>query len=341
MAAVLFEIPTRRAEALAMIDRARALDPLEPRYDLSKAIFLFYGRGQPQAAQQLVVEVLKRDPLYGPALMRLAELGWMRGDLAEAAKAGEQALTLDPLSELTRHVVVASYLDVGDPVAARAVVDDAPHPLATREIQIHAYERDWRRAADAAYDAIANETLAPVGEFVAVAAIRMHARATGDYARARRVLENFSGITWDEAGNPTLTGPINNKDDVVGLADILLASGDDTRARNLLKACLESMDYEARRLERGDFWYGHMRAVAQALLGNKDEAIAELQRLVENGSGAHRAWYFFEVEPAFAELRSDERFMALRATLQQRATRQRQRLVELRADGSIPARPSG
>ena len=41
LAAVLYATPSRRDEALKLLDRARRLDPLEPAYDVTKSVFLF------------------------------------------------------------------------------------------------------------------------------------------------------------------------------------------------------------------------------------------------------------------------------------------------------------
>ena len=40
LAAVLYATPSRREEALKLLDRARKLDPLEPAYDVTKSVFL-------------------------------------------------------------------------------------------------------------------------------------------------------------------------------------------------------------------------------------------------------------------------------------------------------------
>ena len=45
-----------------MLDRARKLDPLEPDYDVLKAVFLFYERADLKGANDLLVEVLREHP---------------------------------------------------------------------------------------------------------------------------------------------------------------------------------------------------------------------------------------------------------------------------------------
>ncbi len=76
LAAVLFQSVARRREALAMLEKARKLNPLEPRLDVVKATYLGYGPGDAEQATRLLQQVLERDPLYLPALLRLAEFRW-------------------------------------------------------------------------------------------------------------------------------------------------------------------------------------------------------------------------------------------------------------------------
>ena len=98
LATVLYATPARRDEALEMLDRARKLDPLEPGYDVFKAVFLFYERADLKGANDLLVEVLREHPQYVPALIRLCELrSFAMGRLADGVLYCEQALAIDPL----------------------------------------------------------------------------------------------------------------------------------------------------------------------------------------------------------------------------------------------------
>src|SRR5205085_11926947 len=96
LSAMLYENPARDEEALQLIGQARKLDRLEPLLDVAKATFLYYGRSEVGEAETLLIGALRRDPLYQPALLRLAQLYWMVGRLAEAIKLSEQVLAADP-----------------------------------------------------------------------------------------------------------------------------------------------------------------------------------------------------------------------------------------------------
>ena len=192
LATVLYETPSRRDEALVALDRARKLDPLQPAYDVTRAVFLLYERGDVRGASDQLADVLRRHPDY-QACARANEraiAAVLLGQTADSIEYGERALALDPLAEEVRRSLVRAYLDVDDFAAAEQIVDEAPHELAVRRLPIFIYQRDWRRAGEAAYDSLERQTLlAQRPRWRGVTAIRMHARATGDYERARIALE--------------------------------------------------------------------------------------------------------------------------------------------------------
>ena len=65
----------------------------------------------------------------------------------------------------------------------------------------------------------------------------MHARTTGDYARAESALQAESGVRWDTVGNPLLPDEASRvRDAAIVLADVLIASGQEEKGRKLL-AC--------------------------------------------------------------------------------------------------------
>lgn len=323
-----------------MLDRARKLDPLEPAHDVTKAIFLLYGRSDVAQAEALLTGVLERDPLYQPALARLGELRYVhKGELAEGIKLLEQTLSVDPMAEWTRRLLVRAYLDAGERPAAQSVIDEAQHRLVVRQIPPYLYSHDWRRAGEAAYAAAETESDSALDESMIAGAIRLHARATGDYARAIDALERLSGVTWDANGRAALPDSLDLKAFPTGLADMLRASGDEVRARSVMQATLTAMDRESKELGRGDLWYLHHRPIVLALLGETDTAIEALRSAVARGIGKENVWYYFDIEPAFAALRSDARFIRLRDDVRTHTDAQKQRLAELRSAGFVPKRP--
>ncbi len=337
LASIIFETPTRRDEALVLLDRARALDPLEPRYDVLKAIFVHYGRGDVRQADAILVDVLAHHPLYGPALMRLALLrGPDEGRFADGIKFGEQALALDPRSEWTRNTLIATYLDVGDLVAARRVALEPPHALPVRQLAISEFLRDWRQAGEIAYASDADGTQLPTQSPAAIFSIRLHARATGEYSRARAVLERLSGVTWDAAGNPQVPVEIGLANATVALGDILIQSGEREKGRRLLEASLRDMAYVAHDLKRGDYWYLNDRQVALALLGDTEATLTLLEQSVATGHGYGR-WSATSIDPAFAAIRDTPRFKAVVAQMAAHARDEYAAVEKLRREHLVPA----
>jgi len=339
LAVVLYETPARRDEALVLLDRARKLDPLQPAYDVTKAVFLLYERGDVQAAENLLLDVLRRNPDYQPALARLSEIrALLLAQSADGIESAERALELDPLAEDLRRVLIRAYLDVEDVHAAEQVADTAPHELAVRRLPILLYQRDWLRAGEAAYDSVARQTISPKDTSLVVAAVRMHARTTGNFERARTALESMSGVRWDATGGPMLPARPGLRESAIGLVDVLFALGREVQARQLLAVILSQMRREIDGEGRPEFWYQKIHPIALALNGDRDGAIAMLQRSVATRYAFSEHWYFLQVEPAYDGLRPDPRFQAILRDARANAAEQRRELDRRRAAGRVPDR---
>ena len=340
LAAVLYENPARRDEALALLDRARKLDPLEPRLDVIKATFLHYGRSNLEESASLALSALRRDPLYQPALLRLAEIRWSVGHVAEAVKLTEQALAADPAASHPRLLLQQLYLDLGDRRAAESIKALRDQPLPTLQVALAMHRRDWKAAGEAVYRAATDGTIAPVGEPLMIGAVRMHARATGDYMRAIQLLEQRSQTVWDESGEPIIRDPSTLYCNVVGLADMLILAGQGDRGRRLAEAIIKTMDREANQFGTGELWHMNLRPVALALLGRSDAAIEALRRSTTGGIdvGSHGWWFKIESDPALDSLRGDPRFQAIATAIRERAAAERRTLDGMRANGLVPDR---
>jgi TolB-like protein/DNA-binding winged helix-turn-helix (wHTH) protein len=339
LAAIVYENDARSPEALVLLDRARKLDPVQPAYDVTKAKYLLHGRSDVPGAERLLVEVLKREPFYQPALTHLGEIRWCcQGKLADAVRYGEQALAIDPLSEWTRRQLIRSYLDVADVATARRVADSARNPLPVHRVPLLLFERDWLGAGDAAYEAVRTQTYSPLDLGQVVAAIRMHARTQGDLDKASLTLGLLAGVTWDESGLPALPPRFGMLEAAVGLADVLIIGGQSKMGRSLLSVVLERMDREAPPSGRGELWCLHERPVALALSGDAEQAIAVLQRAVERNFAYHDWQFYFENEPAFTTLRQDPRFQAVAQRVRARAATERRELDRMRAEGLVATR---
>jgi TolB-like protein/Tfp pilus assembly protein PilF len=340
LAAVLFQSIARRREALAMLEKARKLDPLELRLDVLKATYLEYGPGDYAQADRLVKSVLERDPLFVPALVRLADIRWGgQGRLADAVSLLEQAVALDPGHETAWRHLILSYISVGDEPGARAAIRHISDHPALGPLNMHLFRDEWRPAGEAAYAlAAAGPTYFQLEGQVSLA-IRRHARVTGDYQRAIEALESWASVVWD-GDEPVLQGQLDLGMGVAGLADMLLATGQHDRARVLLEELLANAELQVNRFGRGEVWLNHGRALAYALLDRPDDAIKTLQRQGQLGFLSHAWRVLLEDEPIFDALRKREAFQALVEDCQTIEAREREHFLRLRAEGRVPDRRS-
>jgi TolB-like protein len=340
LAAVLYETPARRDEALEMLDRARRLDPLEPAYDVTKSVFLFHARGDAEAANALLVSVLKRTPRYTPALERLCAMrSGIVWQAANAVQYCETALELDPLLEDARRVLIRLYVNLGDPTAARQLVSASFGEPSPRALPILLEERQWVPAGEVAYASLARGTASPITMTEHLVAIRMHARTTGDFARALVVLEQLSGVRWDATGQALLPEDRSPVRDVpVALADVLLADGQVDKGRRLLGVIIERMRQEQGQPGYAEIWYYLYYPLALLLDGDRDASIDMLERRVAKGFEIPLALKQLENDPSFAGLRKDARVETLIRKMRSSQVEERRELERLRAAGLVPDR---
>ena len=341
LAAVIYQNPARSSESLALIDKALKLDPLESRLEVVKATYLLYGRSDADGAEKLLQDALRRSPLSELALARLAEVYWIQGRFADGIRISEQVIALDATAEQARQILQGLYLDVGDLRAAQQIALAAARPNPAQLAEQLLAKGDWQAASQQAYRAMALGEITQVGEPMTIAAIRMQAHTTGQYRQAIAVLSERSQTEWDAADQPLVRDPSGLYLNVVGLADMLIQSGQAPRGRRLLEATLAAMDREARDFGRGALWQHQMRPVALALLDRNDEVFAELRSVVVEHYALNGWWYYLQDEPAYVKLRPDPRFQAILRVAREHAGHERQALAQLRASKLVPDRSSG
>lgn len=338
LAAVLYQDPARHDEALVELERARRLDPINPNYDVTRAVFLLYGRGDLPGARAILQRVVQQHPQYAPGLARLGELELIDDHIAEGVRFTELALALDPQAEFVRRLLVTAYLDVGDITAATGVMRQGPGRLPVRELPLQLLRGAWREAGENAYQALrAGTTLAYDENFVALA-LRRHARVTGERQDALATLEQLAGVSWNTDGDPVVVDNLDMMSALVGAADLLLLDGQREQGRRLLRAMLAELDRPAREPGRSVLWRGLSRAQALALLGDADGAIAQLQAKFTSGKLVTKHWLYIGLDPAFDSLRGRADFRAIQAGVEEGIRRQRTALEQLRREGLVPQR---
>jgi TolB-like protein/DNA-binding winged helix-turn-helix (wHTH) protein/Tfp pilus assembly protein PilF len=328
---LLAEDPARTEEAIALIERARLLDPLEPRGPYYQGLIESL-RGNVVEAERLLLAALQLRPDYAPALTRLAALNWRwRGQFAEAVKYSEYALKSDSQGLYIRHAAIFSYLELGDVAAARSLALAASDGAATA---LRLYSGEYTAAAAELY---AQPQLYFACDWVSGSyAVLEQARATGDYARARDFLEQRTSIVAQ--GDAPLVKPGAEHAATV-VAELLESSGDHQGARRLLEAVLGQLDRATSPTSGNCAHVTRTRARALALLQRDGEALAALKRATLSENAWYQGWYLFERDPAYDRVRDDPEFRALHAAYRARVEAERGKLAPLRVAGLIPARP--
>jgi TolB-like protein/DNA-binding winged helix-turn-helix (wHTH) protein len=323
-------------EALAMVERARQVDPLAPRNHYLKGLFLWILDKDMAQVESLYLQALSINPNYHPALARLGQMRAFRGDYAEGVKLLERALAIDPQAQWVREFTVVAYLNIGDAAAARDVLGTTQGPAAGVNICILTFEGARRAAAEAAH-ALFNSRhpeVLPASELCAARSIRDEALAARQYDQAVRTLAAQYGVhsgALDEAARIAF---------VWGLpyAQVLRAKGEQARATKVARAALAAIERsidDPQNLPEALYW----RAVALGVLGDADGALQSLEAAVRGGH--HWCWWLIDREPAFAALEKNVRYQAIIAELSDSSRKQATLVAEMRKTHALPQRPAG
>jgi tetratricopeptide (TPR) repeat protein len=324
----------RTDDGLTMIERARQLDPLAPRNHYKKGLILVQ-RGDVDGAVALFLEALRVNPTYHPALSRLGEIEYGRGNLAQAAKFFERAIALDPKAEWLHDFPANLYLDIGDAAAARDVLAGTP-PNARAQLCLLSYLGEEQRGAALLYALPRADLKARVmdpQDDCATAVIRDDALERHDYGRGLRALEVCLTPDWDSAlSRPDTDAPASC---AVRYASLLIASGERDRAAKLLHAMLTAM--QSHKLYTSGEG-AELRGLALALLGDTEDAMTALETAyaVEKWGW----WYDIDHAPELQGLRAHPRFQNLARQFRDNAAKQAALVAEMRRAGDVPYRPA-
>jgi tetratricopeptide (TPR) repeat protein len=262
-------------------------------------------------------------------------IGYALGNPADAAPLARKAMQLDPGSP--NFVVVLAMLgeDLGDVREAMQLTEGALRrwpdsgPIHSLAAALHAGGGDWTAASQSARKAL---SIDPLDGF-ALYLLTMADLTIGDAGAARaRYAKAYPDLLGP--GPPRIDG--SNYFDALGLAIILLRTGDDARARQLL----DGSERAIRQMPRlGVFGYGITDAQIHALRGDKARALAALR---EAGNSGWRGpfWRFFrDVDPALASIRNELEFQAVFADIERDMARQRAELAKRPKDAPLDLGP--
>jgi TolB-like protein/Tfp pilus assembly protein PilF len=144
-----FETQGRAREAIAEMERARALDPLSSD-TLGDLAGLYLSVSQPERALPLAQEAVEIRPGDGPARVALANDLWLAGQKEKSRQIVEE-LRRSPAARVSAHALAYLSAQQGDPSAALHLLDEAedlpddqPTP-ATVFARLAAVAGDWDR----------------------------------------------------------------------------------------------------------------------------------------------------------------------------------------------------
>jgi TolB-like protein/DNA-binding winged helix-turn-helix (wHTH) protein/tetratricopeptide (TPR) repeat protein len=321
-------------EALVVIDRARLVDPLGAENHYIKGEVLRLDLHRPSEAAALYLQALEVQPDFYPAYTRLGQVRFEEGRLAEAIKYGEKSLAIEPHVDWTRDRVLWFYVDTGDLEAARDVARGFSADWSQRwaDEALICYRAGDDRRAEVLLRKGKVDNAAGLAFAFATEAVVKRAVETGDAASARQFLLALPGLVKDRS---TLAVVNDNFPVVLELATLEHLAGDRDLGTETAQRVLDFADRGGLTGFPGED--EESRAVATALLGRDEEAVAHLSKLI--ASGHLIAWWrWIEKDPSFTALRGSPRFQALTVQVQAWLQSQLELLREMRLKGEVPAR---
>ncbi|MGE0582979.1 MAG: winged helix-turn-helix domain-containing protein [Steroidobacteraceae bacterium] len=327
----------REAEGLAIVDRARSVDPLDPRNHYLKGMFLWDYRGLEDEAVALLLQALRVDPEFYSAYLRLAQIRWQQGRLAEAVVQAEHAVAIEPQALWVRERLAWLYVDLGDLGAAGDVVRGYKSPMPST-IALICYREGKVASAAVLQEAALHEDSFDqfgYGVWLADGAIVEQAQATGRTGTALKTLRSLDGMRGDRG---VLSYDPLTLLTTIHVARLERAAGRRADADSIDRKVLEVLDHRRGLGRPGSA--GLLRALAFSHLGRKQEALFELEQVAASTSRMG-AWALFGRGPFFAELREEPRFRALADASARWLEEQRRELANYQDAGQVPRRPAG
>jgi TolB-like protein/tetratricopeptide (TPR) repeat protein len=306
----------KNQEALEFIDRALGFDPLSTAlwHDRGRATVSLGRFEEANTAFERIAQIDPKNPYASHGAAMATVLG---GQLAAAAYWGEINARTDVDDFENTSSLAIIYISLVDMSAARAAIDTSlslgpaePYPLAVEALFLTIHEQS-DAAVIIARSAMANGLANRWGsERIFLRTIRDEALATGQYEEA---------IGWYRRQQPAFfeDAPLISAANVQRAADLgalLLASGDKEKAQVLLAAVIEKYEEEYV-IGAANYPMGIAGAEALALLGRNEDAISELQRVVDDGWRLLWQWDTLH-NRNFDGLRDDPRFDEIIAFLQ-------------------------
>jgi len=313
----------RSEEALPILERALDLDPLSVLlyHDLGR-VNLWMGNFEPALIAFRRISQINPGNPYAAHGAGMATI--LSGQLVEAGYWSDEAANVDPADYENPSTSVFVYVSAGDmEMAERRMLDalelgpEEPYPLSAQAyFLLHTGERD--RAIDIARAALTkrlDDRWGSDGVFLRLVAD--DALTSGRFEEA---------LAWFEQKTPELLGELPQVDSTnilkaVDLGHLLLASGNEEKARYLLETVVETYD-DKYTLGSANYPLGISKVEALALLGRPDQALSELRRLFDDGY--RMSWQFYALLTRHLDaIRDSDEFKSIIADIEADLQRQR------------------
>lgn len=319
----------RGEEAIRMLDRARAIDPmLAALNDLKK--YLVITQDQDIAEyEHLLRETIAIAPDHPSAMVEFGAVRfYQHGELAQGLLLAERAARAPAQSGAPGFLLARMYLELGMLDAARDANRSATQPF-INDLLIDMFVDDL----DAAMAVVRNH----LGEFELFNAdLPSSAHVVRDYALAKGTLPEAVKML-DQQYEKVRQLPLMQRLTVgIVLAHTLELSGQKDRSIKLARDILAAIDAEVAR--QGPQWWGFYRAMALLVLGDDDAALVALESLDKTGYVGW--WYPAGRDPLFARIRDNPRFRAIVDRSNRHRDQQLVLINELIRKGEIPHRPT-
>lgn len=322
----------RTDEAIGYYHRSMQLDPLG-RIPYLNLPTLYAQRGENEYAIRLWLDAIAIHPDWPMPYQLLAVHLAAMGRLDEALAWDRLALERSSVGERTGNVGAGLYMEFDDKERAIASLTRLPddHPLAQ-------LAPGFRLMLDGRFDA-ATEVLIKVIEANPDLPLFVHgivsdmALLAGDLGNARKHMLIANPVLKLDADVEVNRFTIR---DVVKYAYILKREGDTGRSMELLDAALPVVNSLPL---LGVFGQGVREAQIYAIQGRTEDALAALDAAIDAGyrtSVVSDQW-ILSIDPFFAELREDERFVAILERLSTLNDAMYQRVLEAEQSGNWQA----
>lgn len=327
----------RLREAVAALDKALELDPLNASFNWSRGnVWLAHGdREQAVRAYQRAVAF---EPSQPNGYTGLADAAAMSGRVAEALAWYLKGLEQDPGHVHIMSIIGFIYMSLGDPGRAQLWFDEAAglYP----DGSLRRFFREFTPLV------IRNEDPArlleelrgiPSGQFPGLGSrvFRKAALQTGNLPG----IEAFYREHWPELFEPEPRVGANNFDIAPEVAWILRAHGDHQAAATLLGQALDVFEDPARTSIYPPEWARVMFEIEVLALQERNaEALAALRRVIDDGW--RWDWWQIERDPTLTSISGEPEFIAMLAEVKAAVAAQLEQVRAMERDGEINARPA-